>query len=119
MGDEIVATSSKTGATIWKKSIPGDLAKAGGALGAPPVIAGGHLVIAQLSGTILLVGPNDGKVIRSFDTGHPIRSQPVVSEGWIYVGTEDGYIIAIDTQDKGLTGWPQWGADAKRSGLAK
>jgi outer membrane protein assembly factor BamB len=45
-----------------------------------------------------------------------VRSQPVVEDGWVYVGTSDGKLVAIDTGDKSLTGWPMWGRDAARSG---
>jgi outer membrane protein assembly factor BamB len=46
-----------------------------------------------------------------------VRAQPVVHDGWIYVGTEDGRLVAIDTRDKKLTGWSMWGGNAQRSGV--
>lgn len=49
--------------------------------------------------------------------GSPIRSQPVVDDGWIYVGTEDGKLVAIDTKDPSVTGWPTWGGNAQRTGI--
>ena len=47
-----------------------------------------------------------------------MRSQPVAVDGWIYVGTEDGRLVAIDTKDASLTGWPMWGGNAARTGVA-
>jgi outer membrane protein assembly factor BamB len=48
-----------------------------------------------------------------------IRSQPVVADGRIYVGTEDGRLVAIDTKDPSITGWPTWGGNAQRTGIAR
>jgi putative pyrroloquinoline-quinone-binding quinoprotein len=42
----------------------------------------------------------------------------VVEGGWIYVGTEDGRLVAIQTGKRELTGWPMWGGNAARSGIA-
>ncbi len=48
--------------------------------------------------------------------GHRVRSQPVVEDGWIYAGTEDGLLVALDTGDRSLAGWPMWGGGAGRNG---
>jgi hypothetical protein len=48
----------------------------------------------------------------------PATSQPVIADGWSYVGT-DGGLIAINTGDPGLTGWNQWGGNAAPSGVAR
>jgi hypothetical protein len=37
--------------------------------------------------------------------------------GWIYLGTEDGRLIALDTKVKTLTGWPTWGDDNGRTAV--
>ena len=47
-----------------------------------------------------------------------IRSQPIMVDGWIYVGTEDGRLVGIDTHELDITGWTTWGGDAARTGLA-
>jgi outer membrane protein assembly factor BamB len=116
MGDEIVATDTESGKALWKRELRGDLAKSGGFLAAPPVAAGAHVVVGTLDGEIQLLDPASGKLAKSFKAGAPIRSQPVVENGWIYVGSEDGRLIGIQTHDSSLTGWPQWGRDATRVG---
>ena len=60
----------------------------------------------------------DALVARKHAIGAPVRSQPVAVDGWIYVGTEDGRLVAIDTKDASLTGWPMWGGNAARTGVA-
>lgn len=118
MGDEVVSTDARTGETRWVHRIDGDIASSGGFLAAPPAVAGGRLVIATLAGQVKVLDPASGAVQRTFDLQAPIRSQPVVHEGWIYVGTEDGRLIGVDSGDPTLTGWSQWGGNAARTGSA-
>ncbi|MEL6347277.1 MAG: PQQ-binding-like beta-propeller repeat protein [Myxococcota bacterium] len=116
MGDEIVSTDPRTGEARWTVKIDGDLRQAGGFLAAPPALAGEMLVVATLSGDVLFLDPKTGDRKRTIEVGAPIRSQPIVEAGWLYVGTEDGRLIGIDTGDLAMTGWPMWGGDAARSG---
>jgi outer membrane protein assembly factor BamB len=116
MGDEVVCADSRTGRRVWAVKLEGDLAKAGGFLAAPPVAAGKYLIVGTLSREVLQLNPDTGAVMKRWKVGGAIRSQPVVQDGWIYVGTDDGQLIAIDTHDASLTGWTQWGANAARTG---
>jgi outer membrane protein assembly factor BamB len=117
MGDEILATDSETGKKLWSFMLDGDLAKTGGALATAPLSAGDSVLVATLSGKIMRIDPASGKVAHTYEVGAPVRSQPVAVDGWIYVGTEDGKLFAVDTGDHALTGWAMWGADAARTGL--
>ena len=47
----------------------------------------------------------------------PLVAQPIAWNGWIYAGTEDGRLIAINTKDANVTGWPTWGGDAGRTSV--
>lgn len=116
MGDELIATDPENGKPQWSKKLEGDIAKDGGSLATPPVAAGKHVILATLHGKILELDPTTGATEATFDVGGTLRSQPVVVDGWIYVGTEDGRLVAIDTGDKTLTGWPTWGGNAARTG---
>lgn len=115
MGDEIVAVDSKTGSSKWSHKLPGDTRTAGGHLGTAPLLAGTNVIIATLSGDILRLDVKTGKLAATYKTGAQIRSQPAAEAGWIYVGTEDGRLIAINTGDKSVTGWPTWGGDNGRT----
>ncbi len=118
MGDEVIATNPDDGKQMWSHKLDGDLTKEGGFLATSPLLAGGHLVVATLKGQVLELDPTTGKPVATFDVGGPVRAQPVVADGWIYVGTEDGRLVAIDTGDRTLTGWPMWGGNAARTGIA-
>ncbi|MGH2604446.1 MAG: PQQ-binding-like beta-propeller repeat protein, partial [Dehalococcoidia bacterium] len=115
MGDRLICSSARSGDVLWSHHLEGDLEKLGGHLAAPPIAAGAELVMATLSGHVLRIAPADGRVIETYATGSPLRFSPVVDEGWIYVGTQDGRVVVINTGDRSLTGWPTWGGNAART----
>jgi outer membrane protein assembly factor BamB len=117
MGDEVIAVDSTTGETKWKYALAGDTKSAGGHLGTAPLIAGKEIVVATLAGNVVRLDARTGKVNATYKTNAPLRSQPAVMGGWIYLGTEDGRLIAIDTKDRALTGWPTWGGDNGRTAV--
>jgi outer membrane protein assembly factor BamB len=120
MGDEVIATDPDTGRQLWtyKLKVKGAVER-GGFLGTAPVPAGDTVLLATLDGEILRLDAKTGAKRATYAVGSPVRSQPVVDDGWIYVGTEDGKLVAIDTKDRTVTGWPTWGANAQRTGVAR
>lgn len=116
MGDQVVCNDPKTGKELWSYKLAGDLKKDGGFLGAPPAAAGGHLILTTLKGDVLRMDA-DGKVVKAWETKSPSRFQAAVDGGRIYVGTQDGKLICIDTGDKTLTGWSCWGGNAAHTGV--
>jgi outer membrane protein assembly factor BamB len=117
MGDSVVANDPKTGKELWSYKLAGDLKKEGGFLGAPPAAAGGNLIVTTLAGDVLRLGA-DGKLVKKWETKSPSRFQPTVEGGRIYVGTQDGKLICIDSGDKALTGWSCWGGNPAHTGIA-
>ncbi|MBA4065098.1 MAG: hypothetical protein C0501_15570 [Isosphaera sp.] len=116
MGDRVVCNDARTGEELWTHKLDGDLKKAGGFLGAPPAAAGGHLILTTLKGDVLRMDQS-GKVVKTWETKSPSRFQPAVEGGRIYVGTQDGKLICIDTGDKALTGWTCWGGNPQHTGV--
>ncbi|MCE9565451.1 MAG: PQQ-binding-like beta-propeller repeat protein [Planctomycetes bacterium] len=116
MGDQIVCNDPKTGKELWSHKLDGDLKKDGGFLGAPPAAAGGHLIMTTLKGDVMRMD-GDGKIVKKWETKSPSRFQAAVEGGRIYVGTQDGKLICIDTGDKTLTGWSCWGGNAAHTGI--
>jgi outer membrane protein assembly factor BamB len=62
--------------------------------------------------------PEKGKIQTTWKVGAPIRSQPAIENGRIYVGTQNGKVICINTGDARLTGWSTWGANAAHTNVA-
>jgi len=119
MGDEVLATDSETGAKLWSYRLTGNLKEEGGYLGTAPVAAGQSVFVASLRGEVVRLDHATGKPVATYAVGSPVRSQPVVDGGWIYVGTDDGKLVAIDTKDPAVTGWPTWGGNAQRTGVSR
>lgn len=119
MGDEIIASDMDGGKTRWKHKLGGDIHSEGGHLAAAPLAIGKNVLVATLGGEVIRLDADSGKPLGRFAVNAPVRSQPIVEDGWIYVGTEDGKLVAIDTGDRSLKGWVAWGGDAARSSIAR
>jgi outer membrane protein assembly factor BamB len=117
MGDEVVCTDPASGKEKWKFKLEGDLRKEGGFLAAPPAAAGGQLFLCTLKGEVLQMDPKNGKLARTFKVGSPLRYQPAIEDGKIYVSTQDGKLICLDAGDAKFTGWSCWGGNAAHTGL--
>jgi outer membrane protein assembly factor BamB len=95
MGDELVSTSADDGRKLWSLKLKGDLKKQGGHLAAPPVVVGEDLFVATLVGEVLQVDSAKGTVRRRYPVGSPLRFSPVVAQGRLYVGTQDGKVVCL------------------------
>lgn len=118
MGDEIVCTDS-SGKVSWKYALDGDLKKQGGFMGTPPVYANGHIIIATLSGEVLIMDAKAGKIIKKYIIKDPVRYQPIAVKGWIYVTTVNSKLYAINTGNPAISGWNMWGGNAARTNMSK
>jgi Ca-activated chloride channel family protein len=103
----------------WEHRLDGQIEAIGGHLGAPPSYANGALAIATVAGTVVLLDAITGRSAHAFWVGQAMRFQPAIVDGWIYVGTTDGSIAAIDTGDRRLDGWPMWGGGPAHNGGSK
>jgi len=55
-------------------------------------------------------------VVKTYPVGSPTRFQPAIEHGRLYIGTEDGKLVVIDTGNSALTGWTMWGGNAAHTG---
>jgi Ca-activated chloride channel homolog len=117
MGDQVLCTDPVSGKVAWSLKLEGDMQKEGGYLAAPPAAAGGQIFLATLEGEVLQLEPTKGTVAHRYPVGAALRFQPTIQDGRIYVGTQDGQVVCIDTGDKKLTGWSTWGGNAAHTGI--
>ena len=87
----------------------------GGFMGTPPIYANNFIIVATFAGEVLAIDETSVKLVNKYDIKNPIRYQPVVDKGWIYVTTANGRLYAINTGNPEITGWNMWGANASRS----
>jgi outer membrane protein assembly factor BamB len=118
MGDCVIAIDYGTGKQLWSRPMDGDLVELGGHLASPPIAAGRSLLVATVKGIVLQLNPETGQTIKSYEIGSPIRFPPVVDQGRIYVGTQDGKLVCVDTGNVELTGWPMWGGDPGHTNIS-
>jgi outer membrane protein assembly factor BamB len=116
-GNEIICNDNRSGGVKWKVKLDGDLAKEGGFLVTAPAAAGKSVFVATLPGHVLQINPADGKIVQRYEVGSPVRFQPAIVDGRIYVGTQDGRLVCLDTKDRTLTGWSTWGGNAAHTGV--
>ena len=119
MGDELLCIDSKSGKSIWKAQFKGDTSKSGGFLATPPIAANGHIIVATLNGDVEQFKAATGELEKRYQLNAPIRFQPIVQDGRIFLGTQDGRVICINSLDPELTGWPTWGRNAAHTGIAR
>jgi outer membrane protein assembly factor BamB len=115
MGDSLVCSNATNGSLKWKIGLGEDVKRIGGFLGTAPIKVGKHILVATYNGDLLLIDSLTGETVKKFSTNQTIRTAPIAMNGWIYVGTTNGKIIGINTQDGHITGWPMLGKDPEHS----
>ncbi|MCP4136713.1 MAG: PQQ-binding-like beta-propeller repeat protein [bacterium] len=116
-GNEIVAFDAESGERAWKISLP-KKAK----ITKEPVLG----TAASLASTFAFVGTSDGRVLqidiaagaikKTYSIGEAVYFQPLIYKGKIFVTTDKGNLVCVDTKDRRLTGWTSWGGDSARTG---
>ena len=117
MGNEIVCTDPTNGKVRWNVKLKGDLEKVGGFLASPPAAAGDNIFLSTLQGEVLQLDPADGKLVSTYKVGSPVCFQPAIDGGRIYVGTQDGKVVCVNTGNPRFTGWTTWGANSAHTNL--
>jgi len=74
--------------------------------------AGKYLLASTHSTKLALIDRVKGYKVKEFFVSELISSEPVIANGWIYCGTKNGKLVAINTKDKSISGWSQWGMNA-------
>jgi len=109
---QVIAKNHATGRELWRAELDG-----ASTLAAPLLYAGESILVSTTQGLIRRLEPDSGDVLASFDLASgPLASQPIAVDGWIYAGTTSGALVAYDTGDPELTGWPMLGGTPDRQG---
>ena len=62
----------------------------------PPAIIDGHLVFGTTKGTLEIVNPSNGRVVKSVVLGAVPAARPVARGGLIAVGCADGSVVLVN-----------------------
>jgi len=115
MGDAVRAVDIESGKVLWEKRFKPEEEVGGRAL-TPPSLAGDNLYFGSTDGDVICVRSGDGKELWRFNVGEPIRFQPAVVGGKVFVGTDYGNIFCVDVEDRSADGWAMWGGNAAHNG---
>jgi len=115
MNDALRAVDLESGKVIWEKQFKQTENRGGRAL-TPPSLAGDNLYFGSTDGDVICVRSGDGKELWRFNVGEPIRFQPAVVGGKVFVGTDYGNIFCVDVKDRSADGWAMWGGNAAHNG---
>ncbi len=94
-GDRVECLDTQSGQTLWTFPLEGDLESAGGSLGTPPLLVNGQVLVATLSGKLLLLDADTGRLDTSYDLHAPVRSRPAATATHAYVPTETGQLLIV------------------------
>ncbi|MGA2705061.1 MAG: PQQ-binding-like beta-propeller repeat protein [Isosphaeraceae bacterium] len=75
-----------------------------------------NLFFGTVHGELHCLAAESGDVLWSAEVGESVIFQPAIASGRVYVGTEAGSLICLETGDAGDDGWLMWGADAAHNG---
>jgi outer membrane protein assembly factor BamB len=112
MGDRVEARDSRTSALKWTRQYT----KGVGTRDIGSVIVAGNLALVSThDGKVVGLDKDTGVQRMAFDFGTRVASQPIVAEGWMYVATASGQVVAFDLGQKSMDGWHMWGGNAQHN----
>lgn len=113
-GDRLEASDCRSGELLWSWQ---DAAVTEGERRlTPPAVAHGRVWAGTWDGRILSWDALTGTVRWAVKVGAPCHWQPVVHEGFVYAGLEDGTLVGFATGDPLDTDWPMWGGGCGHNG---
>lgn len=73
------------------------ISSTGGAVASDPAIetTSGRVVVGSTDGSLYVFDASDGSEVGSTSLGAPTRSSPVLVDGDVYIGTEDGDVVSL------------------------
>lgn len=113
---EIVAREMEDARTVWRRRYT--QAEGAQAL-SPPAVVGSLLIFGTVDGQLFASDIDTGMTVWAYDVGEPIVFQPIVAQGWVYVGTGRGNVVGLELGDAMLDGWHMWGGNARHAGLVE
>lgn len=113
-GDLLEARDAETGEVKWQWSDGQGLE--GERKLTPPVVAGGNVWVGTWDGRLLTWNASTGRLRWQVRLPAPCHWQPIVADGWVYAGLEDGSLVALNTHEKPDARWTSWGGGAGHNG---
>ena len=112
IGGHVEARDARTDKLIWTRAHDkGETARNINSI----AIAGKLVVVTSRDGEVMALDRATGQQRMGFSFKTPINSEPVIAEGWMYVATSRGQVVAFDLGTGAADGWHQWGGNAQHN----
>lgn len=82
---------------------------------APPALGKRNMFLVSAAGHLISMSQDDGKVNFMYDIQNPITFQPALANGRMYVGTANGRLMCLETEDPDADGWTAWGGNSQHN----
>jgi len=119
MNNCLICSDPTSGKILWKRCIESDVSEDTENLTSMPVLVNGYAIVSTQSGEIHIFEANYGDLVKKYSIGAEMFSQPVVHNGWIYSGSNNGKVNSVNTGMKELTGWTMWSLNAAHNPVVK
>lgn len=113
--DNVLYCRDLNGNRKWQKVLSGKPSEPGFAFATMPILVGNSIIVGTQSGSILSFNAKTGEQKQRIQVGVSVVNQPIVMDGFVYAGTNDGRLMVYDTGNKKYSGWPMWGRDGSHN----
>ena len=103
---QVIALGTHTGATLWKRSLPGRTESS-------PVVVGNMVIAGCECGNLYAFNAETGKTIWQTNLGGQIKAAPAISNGVAYVGDYSGTMSAVNISNGSI----KWQSDSQGTGV--
>jgi len=91
--NKLVALGRETGTIRWVTDLSAN-SKDKDVQYTGPVLAGGRLIMTSNKGNIIEASPENGKIIRTWETGQDTNLPPIIANNTLYILDKDGKLAA-------------------------
>ena len=114
-GKYLNSVSTKDGKAQWQAEVYGKSVSEQSQVFSPPSLGREYMYLASAAGNLVSVRQKDGQVGFAYSFKKPMVFQPALVNGNVYVGTGDGLLICLKTNEKDADGWYEWGGNAQHN----
>jgi outer membrane protein assembly factor BamB len=109
------SVNSKDGRAEWKAEVNGSKVDPNIQVFSPPALGRDYIYLSSSLGHLLSMRQKDGKLGFAYSFKKPMIFQPALVDGNVYVGTGDGLLICVKTNNKDADGWYEWGGNSQHN----
>jgi len=106
-GKYLNSINAKDGRAQWQAEVDGKSVSERSQVFSPPSLGREYMYLASSTGSLVSVRQKDGQVGFAYSFKKPMVFQPALVDGNVYVGTGDGLLICLKTNEKDADGWYQ------------